>query len=90
MMINLELGEIQGFYDRMVTWGAIVVDPLQSRFWGAKMGVLKDPFGVDWAVHADESPAKAVDGGVTSEEHSGPGSGSQPGAKRPRTEEDSA
>jgi uncharacterized glyoxalase superfamily protein PhnB len=41
----------QAWWDRAVGAGLEVVVPLQRMFWGDRYGVLKDSFGVSWAVN---------------------------------------
>ncbi len=48
-------------WKKAVAAGAQVVMPLENAFWGDRYGVLKDPFGQQWAISSqveDVSPAE--------------------------------
>ncbi len=40
-------GEIDGVFNNMAEGGTVTM-PLQDAFWGARFGMLKDKFGVNW------------------------------------------
>jgi PhnB protein len=42
-----DLGEMEQKFAALAEGGAVTV-PLQDTFWGAKFGMLTDPFGVRW------------------------------------------
>ncbi len=37
-----------------MTEGGIITMPLQDTFWGAKFGMLTDPFGINWMLNYDK------------------------------------
>lgn len=37
-------------FERAVAAGAEVLDPIQDRFWGERMGLLRDPSGYRWSI----------------------------------------
>ncbi len=39
------------WWTRAVEAGCTVVMPLERMFWGDRFGMLKDPFGFDWAIN---------------------------------------
>lgn len=47
--LNLEVDNIDMWWERAVAAGCAVVLPLQEMFWGARYGQVRDPFGVLWA-----------------------------------------
>jgi len=40
-------GEIDSVFNNMAEGGTVTM-PLQDAFWGARFGMLKDKFGVNW------------------------------------------
>jgi PhnB protein len=48
--IHLELSDVDAVWDKAVATGAIVEMPLADQFWGARYGVLRDPFGHRWSL----------------------------------------
>lgn len=47
--LNLEVKDIDRWWERALAAGVEVVLPLQEMFWGARYGQVRDPFGVLWA-----------------------------------------
>jgi PhnB protein len=48
LSIDVEKGEdINGIFERMSEGGTVTM-PIQDTFWGARFGMLKDKFGVNW------------------------------------------
>lgn len=47
--LNLQVTDIDAWWERAVAAGAEVVMPVQEMFWGARYGQLRDPYGVYWA-----------------------------------------
>lgn len=43
-----ETERVVGFYDRFVTQGSSVVQPLEKQVWGDLYGELVDPWGIAW------------------------------------------
>jgi len=48
--IHLEVTGVQERFQRAVDAGATVVMPLADQFWGARYGLLRDPFGHQWSL----------------------------------------
>lgn len=48
--IHLSVPDVDASVARAVTAGAKSVMPVTEMFWGARYGVLKDPFGHSWSV----------------------------------------
>lgn len=48
--LHLEVDDVDKWWSRAVEAGAEVVLPLQVMFWGARYGILRDPFGVSWSL----------------------------------------
>lgn len=47
--------EIQALYDRVKEHPSVTVEmPFEDQFWGGKMGVLKDQYGVRWMLHGED------------------------------------
>lgn len=45
--------ELQTLYDKIITAdGLTILMPLEKQFWGGKMGMVKDKFGLQWMFHA--------------------------------------
>ena len=49
-------GEIDTVFNALIE-GATVTMPLQDTFWGARFGMLKDRFGVNWMFNFDKPKA---------------------------------
>lgn len=39
------------WWSRALAAGCVVVVPFERQFWGDRWGLLRDPFGVDWAIN---------------------------------------
>ena len=48
--LQLVVPDGQAWWDRAVAAGCTVVAPFQRQFWGDSWGLLRDPFGIHWAV----------------------------------------
>jgi PhnB protein len=48
--IHFEPDDIDAVWNTAVAAGALVVMPLADQFWGARYGVLCDPFGHRWSL----------------------------------------
>ena len=62
LMLNYDINrqedekEIQALYDRVKDHPSITVElPFEDQFWGGKMGVLKDQYGVRWMLHGEDA-----------------------------------
>ncbi len=49
--LNLQVTDIDSWFDRAVAAGMEVVMPVQPMFWGARYCHLKDRFGVHWSMN---------------------------------------
>ncbi|TPE51020.1 VOC family protein [Amaricoccus solimangrovi] len=49
--LQLVVADGQAWWDRAVAAGCEVVMPFERMFWGDRWGMLRDPFGLDWAVN---------------------------------------
>lgn len=50
--------DIDGVWKRAVDAGATVLLPLADQFWGARYGILQDPFGQRWSMSSEHSEKK--------------------------------
>lgn len=53
LLINIPLSEtddIDGLYNKLVSAGVTVVEPIEDKFWGERMFVIKDPDGFGLAI----------------------------------------
>jgi PhnB protein len=48
--IHLSVPDVDGSFARAVAAGAKAQMPITEMFWGARYGVLQDPFGHSWSV----------------------------------------
>lgn len=46
----LVVGDGDFWWNPAVAAGCTVVMPFARRFWGDRFGLLRDPFGIDWAI----------------------------------------
>jgi PhnB protein len=59
--IHLSVENADAVFERVVKAGASVVMPLQDTFWGARYGIVADPFGHRWSIATqirDVTPAE--------------------------------
>lgn len=58
--LQLVVREGDAWWTRAVDAGCEVVAPFQKMFWGDRWGMVRDPFGLQWAVNeVSESEARA-------------------------------
>lgn len=57
LQLHLKDSEIDEWWKRAVDAGCTIGSPLQEMFWGDRWGLLRDPFGVAWAMNAPKNPA---------------------------------
>ncbi|EHD0818427.1 VOC family protein [Staphylococcus pseudintermedius] len=51
--------EIEALYDRVKDHNSITVEmPLAEQFWGGKMGVFTDRYGIRWMIHGQDTTAQ--------------------------------
>ncbi|WP_201748771.1 VOC family protein [Staphylococcus delphini] len=51
--------EIEALYDRVKDHDSITVEmPLAEQFWGGKMGVFTDRYGIRWMIHGQDTTAQ--------------------------------
>ncbi len=48
--IHLEVTDVDARYQQALDAGATVIAALEDQFWGARYGVLRDPFGHHWSL----------------------------------------
>ncbi|QTN20730.1 VOC family protein [Brevundimonas sp. AJA228-03] len=48
--LHLYVDDVDEWWNRAITAGAVPVHPLADQFWGDRYGVLKDPFGHSWSI----------------------------------------
>jgi PhnB protein len=48
--IHLSVADVDASYARAVAAGATAQMPVTEMFWGARYGVLEDPFGHSWSI----------------------------------------
>jgi PhnB protein len=48
--IHLSVSDVDACYARAVAAGATAKMPITEMFWGARYGVLQDPFGHSWSI----------------------------------------
>ncbi|WP_394824847.1 VOC family protein [Pendulispora albinea] len=53
--IHLDVPDVDAVWARAVKAGASVAMPLQDTFWGARYGVVTDPFGHRWSLATQKS-----------------------------------
>jgi len=54
--LQLVVGDGDAWWERAVGAGCEVVMPFERAFWGDRFGMLRDPFGLTWAI---SEPAEA-------------------------------
>lgn len=48
--LQLVVGDGRAWWDRALAAGCIAVSPFARQFWGDDWGLLRDPFGIHWAI----------------------------------------
>ncbi len=48
--LQLVVADGRAWFDRAVAAGCTAVSPFETQFWGDDWGLLRDPFGIHWAV----------------------------------------
>ncbi len=48
--LQLVVPDGKAWWDRAVAAGCTIVAPFERQFWGDEWGLLRDPFGINWAV----------------------------------------
>jgi PhnB protein len=48
--IHLTVTDVDAKFQRALDAGATVVVPLEDQFWGARYGIVTDPFGHQWSL----------------------------------------
>lgn len=48
--IHIQVDDADAWWHRAIAAGALVHMPLDNQFWGARYGVLVDPFGHHWSI----------------------------------------
>ncbi len=49
--LMLVVGDGDAWWARAVEAGCEVIMPLERQFWGDRFGMLRDPFGIEWAIN---------------------------------------
>ena len=49
--LTLQVDDIDAWWTRAVAGGFEVVMPIETMFWGARYGQMRDPFGIRWAMN---------------------------------------
>ncbi|MBC1474191.1 glyoxalase/bleomycin resistance/extradiol dioxygenase family protein [Listeria grandensis] len=47
-----EVAALDKLYKAVTESGVEIIDPLEEKFWGGKMGIIKDKYGLLWMFHA--------------------------------------
>lgn len=50
VIIALEVTDVDASFQQAIDAGATVISALEEQFWGARYGILRDPFGHQWAM----------------------------------------
>jgi len=50
MILRINVEDADSTFARAVEAGAEVMEPVKNRFWGERIGFLKDPFGYRWSI----------------------------------------
>jgi uncharacterized glyoxalase superfamily protein PhnB len=48
--LHLQVPDVDAFTQRAIDAGARVIMPVQEMFWGARYGIVADPFGHHWSI----------------------------------------
>lgn len=47
-----EVAALETLYKNVTESGLEIIDPLKEQFWGGRMGIIKDKYGLTWMFHA--------------------------------------
>ncbi len=59
--IHMLVKDADAVFDQAVRAGATGVMPMSDAFWGARYGVVEDPFGHRWAISTPQRPPMSMD-----------------------------
>ena len=48
--LQLVVADARAWWDRAIAAGCVQVMPLERQFWGDDWGMVRDPFGILWAI----------------------------------------
>lgn len=68
MHLQLVSHDGAAIFARAAAAGCTVVEPFEPRFWGDRWGLLRDPFGLDWAVNEPSAQNRAIAATITPQE----------------------
>ena len=68
VLLQLVAQEGEAIFTRATTAGCTVIEPIEHRFWGDRWGLLRDPFGLDWAVKQPSAENQALAATITPRE----------------------
>jgi PhnB protein len=57
-----DVSDMQKKFEALANGGQVTM-PIQDAFWGAKFGMLKDEFGVQWMFNCQQQQAQSGGGG---------------------------
>lgn len=57
--LTLVVADGDAWWNRALAAGCTVVVPFERQFWGDRWGLLRDPFGITWAIDEPGVPAAA-------------------------------
>lgn len=62
-MVHLYLEDADATFARAVAAGAVVLQPMETKFYGDRSGTLRDPFGQRWtlATHVEDVPPEEIE-----------------------------
>ena len=58
--LQLVVEDGDAWWSRAVAAGCAVAVPFQKMFWGDRWGMLRDPFGLQWAVNEAGTPGESA------------------------------
>ena len=82
--VNLSFDDVSDMQKKFeaLSSGGQVTMPIQDAFWGAKFGMLKDQFGVQWMFNCQQEQRQAGNGGQKKSETARSGNGGKQRAQR--------
>lgn len=58
IVLQIYTGDAEGLYEAVVMAGAEELTPITKQFYGDRLGTVRDPFGIEWAIatHMEDVP----------------------------------
>lgn len=62
IILYLYTGDVEGMMEATIMGGATKIKDIETAFYGDRIGIVRDPFGVTWAIatHVEDVPSSEI------------------------------